>query len=82
MSGESHKIERRPLAGDDEPVQIVLGETYALKTIGDASASSSAVLKTTSSLGAMTYALRVNVVDASGAAIGTGEFYLPLYAEA
>lgn len=81
MSGESHKIERRPLAGDDEPVQIVLGETYALKTIGDASASSSAVLKTTSSLGTMTYALRVNVTDSGGTDIAGGGFYIPLYAE-
>lgn len=78
---ESYDKRRRPLAGDDEPIQLVIGETYALKTIGDASASASSPLLTTGSLGSLTYALRVHVVDAAGTDIAGGEFYIPLHAE-
>lgn len=81
MSDTSHEVKRRPLAGDSEPIQIVIGDNYALKTIGDASASASSPLLTTGSLGTMTYALRVHVVDAGGTDIALGEYYIPMYAE-
>ena len=77
----SHEKIRNPLEGDQDPITLVINDTHALKTIGDASATTGSPLKTTGSLGSLTYALRVKVVDADGADVGTGNYYLGLYAE-
>ena len=77
----SNENQRNPLAGVQDPITLVIHSDAALQTIGDASASTGATLKTTGSLGSLTYALKVKLVDDAGADIGAGTYYLGLYAE-
>jgi len=78
MSEVKVRLAQKPV---DEPITFVVDDAAALTFKGDASASAGSVIKTTSSLGSITYGLKVKLVDSSGAAVGAGTYYIPLQAE-
>lgn len=78
MSEVKVRLAQKPV---NEPITFVVDDEAGIGFQGDASSSAGSVIKTTSSLGSITYGLKVKLVDSSGAAIGSGTYYIPLQAE-